>query len=91
LTWLLRLLNTAFDIYVFLIIARSVASWFPIPRLHSIYQFLYDMTEPILAPFRRVNQLIGYRLPVDLSPWLAIIALQLARSLLFNILRARLF
>jgi uncharacterized protein YggT (Ycf19 family) len=45
------------------------------------------MTEPVLAPFRRVNKLIGYQLPIDLSPWLAIIALQLAQSLLMNILR----
>jgi YggT family protein len=87
LTWLLRLINTAFNIYAFLIVARCVASWFPIPRFRSIYQFLYDMTEPVLAPFRRVNKLIGYQLPIDLSPWLAIIALQLAQSLLMNILR----
>jgi uncharacterized protein YggT (Ycf19 family) len=32
--------------------------------------------------------LIGYQLPVDLSPWLAIMALQLAQFLLMSILRA---
>jgi YggT family protein len=88
LNWILRVINTAFNIYAFLIVARCVASWFPIPRLHSVYQFLYDMTEPVLAPFRRVNRMISYQLPIDLSPWLAILALQLVQSLVMNLLRA---
>ena len=86
--WIIRLVNVAINLYVILIILRSIASWFPIPSLRPVYQFLYDMTEPVLAPFRRM---IGYRLPIDLSPWLAIIVLQLAQSLLINILRRFLF
>lgn len=81
----IALVRIAFKLYIFFIVARCLASWFPIPALRPVYRFLYEMTEPVLKPFR---QLIGYRMPIDLSPWLAIIVLQLIESMLTNMLRA---
>ena len=84
-TWIVRIIDLAFTVYVYMIIARCLASWFPIPSLRNVYQFLYEMTEPVLYFFRN---LIGNRfpIPIDLSPWVAIIVLQFVQSFVRNIL-----
>ena len=40
--------------YEFLFIARAILSWFPTLNLGGIMEFLYNVTEPILAPIRSV-------------------------------------
>ena len=45
------------QVYLFILIVRAVASWFPIrpgTPLSSAYRVLLDLTEPVLAPIRRV-------------------------------------
>lgn len=54
----------------FLILARIVASFLPnIDPHHPIIRFIYNVTEPILAPFRAI--LPTNRLGIDFSPMLA--------------------
>ena len=51
------ILCRAAEAYLFVILARIVLSCFPIspaPAMPSVYSFLYAITEPILAPIRRV-------------------------------------
>ena len=51
------ILCRAAEAYLFVILARIVLSWFPISpgsAMASVYSFLYAITEPILAPIRRV-------------------------------------
>ena len=65
---LLQILSFAF-------IARAILSWFNIGPSSSIYpawKALYRMTEPILAPIRRVLPPMG---GIDLSIFLVIIAI----------------
>lgn len=65
------------------ILGRIIMSWVaptsegPIPRL------LYDITEPILGPFRRIVPRIGM---LDISPMVAIMVMQLVEQALKNIL-----
>ncbi|MBI4302357.1 MAG: YggT family protein [Chloroflexi bacterium] len=60
------------------IVARALLSWFPgAPR--PIMVFLYQITEPILAPLRRVVPRIGL---IDITPIIAIFLLQLIAQLL---------
>ena len=44
-------------VYMVILVARAVMSWFPVrpgsPAM-SIYSLLLDLTEPVLAPLRRV-------------------------------------
>lgn len=70
----------------FLIIARALFSWFSRDYSNPIYNFLYQITEPILAPFRLLQEKIGFRGMVDFSPILAIIALDILANIILRLL-----
>ncbi|MCS7207892.1 MAG: YggT family protein [Dehalococcoidia bacterium] len=65
------------------ILVRAILSWFPIGGNNPIVAVIYQITEPILAPIRRVVPRLGF---IDLSPLVAILLLvliqQMARVLL---------
>jgi len=69
-----------FQIITFAIFFRVILSWFMMNPssqsgfLRSIYQVLLQITEPILAPLRKVIPLIGM---FDITPIVAIILLQI--------------
>jgi len=49
-------IGIALQIYAYLIIGRAILSWFPLrsgTMMYSVYGFLYELTEPYLAVFRR--------------------------------------
>jgi YggT family protein len=58
---------------VLLIIARAVGSFFVRDWSRGIPRFLWDVTEPILSPVRRILPPIA---GMDLSPLVVIIGLQ---------------
>jgi YggT family protein len=68
-----RVLDLAIWAYGWIIVARAVVSWVNADPWNPIVQFLRRATEPVLAPIRR--WLPGWRLGVDLSPIVAILAL----------------
>jgi YggT family protein len=53
-----RILHELIAVYIFILIARALTSWFPPPRQGTpfafVTQILRDLTEPVVAPFRRV-------------------------------------
>lgn len=54
-------------VYLVVMVARAVLSWFPPPRsggLATLNRLLMDLTEPVLAPLRRVIPPAGV---IDLS------------------------
>ena len=57
-----------------LIIARAVLSWFSPGPTNMLAIYLYRVTEPFLAPLRRIIPKTGI---IDFSPVLAILLLQL--------------
>jgi len=67
-TLLCRLLQA----YLIVMFARIILSWFPVEPgsgLASVFGFLYAITEPVLAPIRRVLPPIGMGgMGLDLSP-----------------------
>jgi YggT family protein len=68
------------QIYVFLLIGRAILSWFPIRSdsgLVPIVRFLHAVTEPVLAPFRRVIPPAGM---FDLSFLIAFIVVEIVTS-----------
>ena len=83
--WLL--ISIIIDALTILIIIRAVLSWVPQVtwRYREISRFIERVTEPIIAPFRRLAppQKTGN---VDISPALAIIALYIIRSILSQLL-----
>ena len=67
------------QVLTFAIIARALLSWFPLPATNPITGFLHAITEPILAPLRRVVPRVGM---LDITPLIAILLLQAAYRLL---------
>jgi YggT family protein len=57
-------------LYMWVIIARALISWVNPDPWNPIVQFLDRVTEPVLAPIRR---LMGWRMGIDLSPLIAIL------------------
>ena len=50
------LLCDLISIYVVILFLRAIFSWFPPPSggMATFYRILLDLTEPVLAPLRRV-------------------------------------
>jgi YggT family protein len=46
----------AITIYIVILLLRAVFSWFPPPGggMATVYRILMDLTEPVLAPLRRM-------------------------------------
>lgn len=85
--WTLRTAISYFiSVINFLIIARALFSWFSRDYSNPIYKFLYQITEPILAPFRLLQEKIGFRGMIDFSPILAIITLDILANVILSIL-----
>jgi YggT family protein len=70
------LLVTAIQFYSYALIGYILMSWFPNARETGIGKFLSKICEPYLEPFRRIIPPLGM---IDISPIVAIIALNLAQ------------
>jgi YggT family protein len=79
----LQLIDIALQVFVLLIFARAIISWFRMSPYNPIVQFLYTMTEPILAPVRK---LMPQGMMVDFSPMVVIIIIVVLRQLLRTLL-----
>lgn len=66
----------------FIIFLRALISWFNPSPTNPIVVFLNHVTEPILAPLRRVIPRIGM---VDITPMVAIILLIIIAQLILLI------
>lgn len=81
---LLQIINTVFRLYSYLILARIFLTWMPIDFYNPVVQFIYRVTEPVLAPFRIILPLGGMGL--DLSPIIVFFLLSVLQRALINIL-----
>lgn len=80
---LIQIINIAFQVLIYLIIARCILSFIRHNPYNPIIKFIYDVTEPIMAPFRRLLPM-GYG--IDFSPILAVFALGLLNKLLVQLI-----
>jgi YggT family protein len=84
----LWLVDTIITIYIWLLIASAVLSWliaFNVvntrnPIVHSIGEFLYRVTEPLLRPIRNLLPNLG---GIDVSPVILIIGLLFLERFIF--------
>lgn len=79
---LYNIVSYLFDAVYFLLMARILLSWIPHDRYHPIVEFLYNTTEPILEPFRRLMPPVG----IDFSPIIAFIILGLVQNLVLSLI-----
>jgi len=70
-------------VYEIILIGRILLSWIPLdrsnPTIDTIVRFMYDITEPVLAPVRDLLPPMG---GFDFSPIVVFIGLQVIGSLI---------
>jgi YggT family protein len=72
------------QIYVLILFARAVLSWFPYSPdspLNGVRRVIFTLTEPVLAPFRRLIPPVGM---IDLSFLVAFIVVEVIVSQVFS-------
>lgn len=81
--FLVTFINTLFFALNLAILARVLLSWVQVDPYNPLVQLLYQITEPILEPFRRFIPPIGM---IDVSPIVAIVVLQIVQSVIVNLI-----
>jgi YggT family protein len=79
-----QVVSLFFEILTWLIIARILLSWVPHNPNGPVLRLLYEGTEPILAPFRRIVP--KSTLPLDFSPLIALLVLRILREAIISML-----
>ena len=83
-----------FRVIYFLVIVRVFLSWVPSAFNSNVVRFIYQVTDPILEPFRILLDRFMPRGPgfyLDFSPIIALMALDFIRRLTVNLLFSMLF
>lgn len=75
LTQLVAFLARLFNL---LILVRVLLTWIPMVRTNALITFIFAVTEPILAPIRRILPPMG---GLDLSPVVAMVLLQVISTM----------
>lgn len=67
------------DIYCLVLLAAVILSWVRPPGRNPLVRIVHAVTEPVLAPIRKVLPAVG---GLDFSPMILLLGLQLLRNLL---------
>jgi YggT family protein len=82
--FVLTFVSTLIYILNFAIIVRSLMSWFNPSPENPIVRFVIEITEPVLAPLRRIVPRIGM---IDITPIVAILLLNVILQVLESTVR----
>ena len=84
---LIRAINVFFQVVYYLLLARILMSWFPGAGDTRIGVFLYNMTEPIVGPFRKMidDSPIAGGMMLDFSPIIAFFVLDIVKRVLISL------
>ena len=82
--YVITFLSMLLNILSIAILVRVLLTWFPVDPSNPIIRILYDVTEPILAPLRKVIPRIGM---FDLSPIAAMLVIQFISQNLPSMIR----
>ena len=69
------------EVYYWLLLLRVLMSWIIRDPENRFYHFLYSITEPLLAPIRRILPSMG----LDISPIVLFLVLRLVSGLLYGL------
>ncbi|MGZ4692816.1 MAG: YggT family protein [Acidimicrobiales bacterium] len=83
---MINLIRIVLQIYLILLFGRIVLSWFPPPQggfMVSLQRFLFNVTEPVLAPLRAILPPVRMGgMALDLSPTVLILVIFVLLSFL---------
>jgi YggT family protein len=74
-----QLVSLLINVFIFAVFARAILSWFDSGNYNSASSLLQSLTEPVLNMCRKVIPDLG---GMDLSPLIALVALQLAKMMI---------
>ena len=81
------IINAAFTFYQLVLFARIIFSWVRVDPYHPVWgpirRFVWDLTEPLLAPIRRLMPQTGM---LDFSVLILWLLLGVVQSILMQIL-----
>ena len=77
--YLFRFLELLCEVLTLLILVRVVVSWVSPGNTNTLTNILFQVTEPILGPLRRIIPRAGM---LDFTPLVAVILLQVIATLL---------
>ncbi len=84
-----QLIHTIFYIFYLILLARVIFSWVPVsvrsPALLRLRSFTYEVTDPPLQPIRRFLAPYQRQSPVDFSPLILFIALQVVEQIIMRL------
>ena len=75
--------DIAFEVYIFILFARVICSWIRVNPYGKVFQFIFSLTEPLLAPIRR---LMPKTMLLDFSPMILMLVLILLQRLLLTLI-----
>ena len=74
------LLCSLISVYYIVLLARVFLSWFPLQpgtAMASIASIIYQLTEPVMGPVRRLIPTVGM---IDISPIVIFVGLSIVQS-----------
>ncbi len=74
-----QLIGLVINVFVFAVFGRAILSWFDPGNYNPAASILYSLTEPLLNMCRRIIPNLG---GLDLSPLVALVALQLSKMMI---------
>ena len=80
-----RILDLAFNIYIFILIARALISWVNPDPYNAIVRFLHSATDPILYRIRRLFPFLQVG-AFDLSPIALLFLLSVVQQMVVSFL-----
>ena len=80
---MISVISLLFEILRIVLLIRIVLSWLPHNRNHLLINIIYQMTEPLLEPFRNMINPIG---GIDLSPIIVFFLINIVKGYLLNFL-----
>ena len=82
---LVALVQFLFDLYIIILLARTFLSWVQVDPQNPIVKLIYQLTEPLLGPIRRILPQSG---ALDFSPLAALIVVWVAEQVVLILLRS---
>ncbi|MDD3363850.1 MAG: YggT family protein [Syntrophomonas sp.] len=82
---IIQFVNIVFEVLNWLVIARCILSFVRHNPNQPLIRFVYEVTEPIMGPFRRLMPSTG---GIDFSPIILILAISLVQRLVISLLWA---
>jgi YggT family protein len=79
----IQAVQTLFQVYSFILLARVLTSWFQVDPYNPVIRILYQLTEPLLAPIRRLLPQTGM---MDFSPIVAFVVITVVERIVISMM-----